>query len=437
MPSVKELMHLPLQELLTAHPRRVFALACTYHFEDVAQKAAVLIKQRFVHADSWNDPWGATTASQVYPKKMPEIPSALYLRLIAFTQSDHVDPPTFCSPPHSPMPNMATITPRHITYSDADIVIRTRNGGWLEFYVHITFVMFSSRILKAEILELMDSHDIPGQLPVLELPESGTTLSVLLTLCYPSSDSDTLTVSLSDIPDLVDAGRKYEIYAVDGFCRRLIRKLERDDPFHAYSLAMKYEWHEEARVAAVRIARLNIEYQYHHCMETLEARLYYPLLEFCHEYRKRLRGISENTGYTTSFGTNGDGPTDLTQCQWLWQLEQSDMRDAAWALAASAQTAPDGTDQLQRLQMIHTRVVEELDKVCSSPSALSTASLIINFSSSSTLVPGPTQMALIMSVSLRLTLYEHRRERLSCLYQDFVYPIYLERLEGCILSLGL
>ena len=113
MPSVKELMHLPLQELLTAHPRRVFALACTYHFEDVAQKAAVLIKQRFLHADSWNDPWGATTASQIYPKKMPEIPSALYLRLIAFTQSDHVDPPTFCSPPHSPMPNMATITPRH------------------------------------------------------------------------------------------------------------------------------------------------------------------------------------------------------------------------------------------------------------------------------------------------------------------------------------
>lgn len=363
MASVITHMHLPLRELLHQHSRRVFALACTYNYEDVAQEAAMTIKNRYAHAYSWDDDWNVTTPSQIYPAKMPSIPSALYLRLIQYVWGTE-EVPHFCQPSQSSMLDMRSyIIPRTLQFADGDIAIRACQGDRIDFIVHSAIISFSSSVLKHDIIHLTPSQGAsPGQrLQVLELPESGTTLSVLLTLCYPSSDSDTLQVDFCVIPDLVEAGRKYAIEAADGFCRRLIRRLEPTDPFFAYSLAMTYGWYEEARHAAVRIARLNTEYQYHPCMETLEAKLYYPLLKFCHEYRKRLRIISEQTIPAVTF----DMPDkDLPRCNWMWQLGDCDMRDAAWALAANIRAAKNGQiDQVARLQMIYSKVVEELDQV--------------------------------------------------------------------------
>lgn len=358
MAGVIEHMHLPLREMVPYHPRRVFALACLYKFEDVAQEAAVTIKSRYAHADAWSDDWNITTPHQVYPAKMPHIPSALYLHLIQFAQG-HGEIPIFCQPSELVALDTESSTfLRRIRYPDADITIRACSGISADFQVHTAIISFSSSVLKHKIASLVDPQG--ASLPVLKLPESGTTLSVLLTLCYPSENSDALNgVDFSDIPNLVDAGRKYEIKTVDCFCRGVIRKLVINDSFRGYSLAMTYGWYEEARYAAVRIARLNMEYTYHPSMDTLLADLYYPLLKFCHEYRKRLRRISEQTGPVVAFASE-----DLTQCNWMWQLSDYDIRDVTWALAANLQTVRNGgITQLDRLETIYTKVTEELDQL--------------------------------------------------------------------------
>lgn len=370
MPSVIRLMHLPCRQLLQSYSRRaVFGIACTYNIPDVAQEAADKVKQNYGRKDLWDDEWSSTLGYRIYDELMSEMRAASYLRLIRFIRDDE-KPVDFSQPPHpSPVKPQPPNYCYPINYADADIVVRSRYGDALDFNVHQAILSFSSPVLKDKISSLRELRNVLHEdLPILELPESGAILSILLLLCYPSDNLDEVHLHIDDISNLMDAGARYAIKSVGLFCRKHLLGLESEDPFHAYSIAMKFGWTEEARHAAVSIARLSIEDQYHPTMETMNTKLYLPLLKFCHEYRKRLRLISEKT--TPPVSTISKWPKGLTACDWMWKmkLNECDMRDVAWAVSTNIQSRGSFIyDQFDRLQQIHAKVVEELGQVCFVP----------------------------------------------------------------------
>ncbi|KAK7677504.1 hypothetical protein QCA50_019510 [Cerrena zonata] len=95
-------------------------------------------------------------------------------------------------------------------------------------------------------------------------------------------------------------------------CRKRLAELILTDPFRAYHVAMKCGWKDEARNAAVQLARLWIEEEYHPSMENLDAGLYYPLLKFCHEYRKILFSVRSSNSIPIPID-NASGSASFSQ----------------------------------------------------------------------------------------------------------------------------
>ena len=168
----------------------------------------------------------------------------------------------------------------HFDYPGSDIVLRSELCDSHEFRVPKLYLVNCSPILR-EIIErsVLNISDAPNgeerePLPVVKLPESGAILYSLLTLIFPVGPI--LPSSTENIMELLAAAQKYQMNSVLSHIRGIIGS--RKDPsfirpetaLYIYSLAQRYELHQEALQAAQVTLRLPMS------IEDLGGKLFFP-----------------------------------------------------------------------------------------------------------------------------------------------------------------
>ncbi|OBZ68910.1 hypothetical protein A0H81_11022 [Grifola frondosa] len=166
----------------------------------------------------------------------------------------------------------------------ADIIIRSSNR--IKFHAHINLLSIVSQKLACILHESPDlkvnaANRAPtNDLPVVEFPESGRILGLLLRLCYPISAPD---LDARDIPELLEAAKKYEVPRAVDFARKRWKEYIRAGPLRAYFVAFARGWMDKAREAARYTVFLPKD-DYIPEMETVSAEAYWRLLD----YRRRI-----------------------------------------------------------------------------------------------------------------------------------------------------
>jgi hypothetical protein len=152
-------------------------------------------------------------------------------------------------------------------YPGSDIVLRSCDSR--DFPLPKLYILISSPVLGPLIQSVSTTSDIPNgdgpkSLPVVKLPESGTTLYNLLTFIFPV---DPVLPSTSEkIMELLGVAQKYQMKSASSHIRGIISR--KDPPFirpetaHGiYFLAQKHGLHPEAVQAARVTLRLPITIQ--------------------------------------------------------------------------------------------------------------------------------------------------------------------------------
>jgi hypothetical protein len=167
--------------------------------------------------------------------------------------------PTF--PPVPPAPSeVISEETLHFDYPGSDIVLRSELRDSHQFRVPKLYLVNCSPILR-EIIErnVSNTSDVPNSeerepLPVVKLPESGSTLYSLLTFIFPVVPI--LPFSTEKIIELLAVAQKYQMDSVLSHIRGIIGA--RKDPsfirpetaLHIYFLARHHELRQEALQAA-------------------------------------------------------------------------------------------------------------------------------------------------------------------------------------------
>ncbi|KAH8985580.1 hypothetical protein EDB92DRAFT_1356927 [Lactarius akahatsu] len=158
----------------------------------------------------------------------------------------------------------------HFDYPGSDIILRSYDSH--DFRVPQLYLVNCSPVLRElirSVSNIPDSHVTNGEeqakeetsLPVVKLPESGVILHSLLTFIFPVPPI--LPSFTERIMDLLAVAQKYQMDSVMAHIRGAISR--QDPPFilpntalHVYSLAQKYELHQEALLAARSTLRLSM-----------------------------------------------------------------------------------------------------------------------------------------------------------------------------------
>lgn len=379
MQGVLSLLQYALRPLRKTQMLQVYAIACRFGFERLAQEAAQLWKAHICPysdaSQSWNQAWAETTLGVTFVDEMKDMDAGSYCRLVKFLRTGSFV--TFCAPDVIPdeqqqlPPATPFAIPRH---SDADLQIQSTQSMDL-FSVHGTVLAVCSPILKQEIDTVMQSCPRASKtdMPTLLLPECASTLRLLIGSCYPpvlarirSSD-----IRVTEIPKFIDAAKKYQLEHLISFIRTQPSTSNISDPLSAYCVAVQCGWASEARNAAIRLARLETEIDYSSCLESINTASYFPLLKFCHEYRRIVRQLAGDQSYDS-----------WRLAKWLWDEHEGDARDLAWTItnyiANSSQfvyrsrsgygsySRPDGraSDALAELKNLDQILRSRLSEVC-------------------------------------------------------------------------
>ena len=300
MEGVLSYIRRPLRDELSSNPLRVFAISCKYSFPDVAILAADSLR---TSSKGWRVSedtqlgWAQTIPYKIYNIHTAGIRAASAHRLLQYLQDDDVQATNFCEP--SPPPEFPDFPPITLGFPDADLIIRSQLNP-SNFKVHRQIISFSSPLLKSKIpSDCLCTTSVSSEsdgLPILELPEEHAALGLMLQSCYPIDNLGAFDPA--HIPSLVHAAEKYGVHRARDLARKRFVELLIAEPFRAFCVAIKCDWKAEARDAAVQIAQLSADRQYHPSMENLDAKYLFLLLQFCHEYRRVLSLIHSPTPMT-------------------------------------------------------------------------------------------------------------------------------------------
>jgi len=179
----------------------------------------------------------------------------------------------------------------HFDYPGSDIILRSCDSH--DSRVPQLYLINSSPVLRDLIRGTLSTSDVANRekqepLPVVELPESGGILYSLLTFIFPVAPI--LPSTTENIMKLLAVAQKYQMDSV----LTHIRALSRQDPplilpetaLHVYSLAQKYELHQEVLRAARSTLRLSMT------LEDLVGKIYFMPGLYLHElweYHERVR----------------------------------------------------------------------------------------------------------------------------------------------------
>ena len=138
---------------------------------------------------------------------------------------------------------------------DADIILRSRDSQ--EFRVLKLYMNKSSPVLNKKIQAIFDASDPTGFhtlfLPVLQMSDSGSILSSLLTFIFPVPP--VLPPTFEEIMELLSVAQKYDMESVLANIRGCVALqdppfIHPKNAFRAYSLAQEYGLRQEAVKAA-------------------------------------------------------------------------------------------------------------------------------------------------------------------------------------------
>ncbi|KAI9441837.1 hypothetical protein H4582DRAFT_1420715 [Lactarius indigo] len=164
-------------------------------------------------------------------------------------------------PPATPGPNKVTSDETlHFDFPGSDIVLRSYDSH--DFRVPKLNIVICSPVLQELIKSVSNtSHDEKQPLPVVNLPESKTTLYSLLTFIFPVAPI--LPSTTEKIMELLAVAQKYQMDSVMTHVRGAIAR--QDTPFlrpetalHVYFLAQQHQLLQEALQAARVTLRLSM-----------------------------------------------------------------------------------------------------------------------------------------------------------------------------------
>ena len=184
----------------------------------------------------------------------------------------------------------------HFHFPGWDIIFRSCDS--YDFRVPKLYIINGSPVFRELIESVSNNYGIPNGeepelLPVVKLPESGSTLHSLLTFIFPVALSPILPPTAEKIMELLAVAQKYQMESVLSHIRGAIA--QQDPPFirpetalHIYFLAQRHELRREA----VQAARLTLRFSM--AIEDLGDKLQFPGMcgAYLHElwkYHKRVR----------------------------------------------------------------------------------------------------------------------------------------------------
>jgi hypothetical protein len=178
--------------------------------------------------------------------------------------TDPTDPPVPESFPEPSAPaEVASEETLHFDFPGLDIVLRSCDSHI--FHVPKLYIVNSSPVLRELMQTVSNRSDIPNAegpepLPVVKLPESGSTLYNLLTFIFPVDPI--LPSTPEKIMELLAVAQKYQMKSVLRHVRGIIsaRKdppfIHQETAFRIYFLAQQQGLHQEALQAAKVTLRL-------------------------------------------------------------------------------------------------------------------------------------------------------------------------------------
>ncbi|KAI0798151.1 hypothetical protein C8Q75DRAFT_740767 [Abortiporus biennis] len=323
---VIEDMKRPLRKLRKGQPLRVFAIACRFNLEDTARDAAMFFRDHIsrsknVTTTQYSTPWNMNPAGESYVAEMAHISAGSYLRLVNYVRTGVIS--TFCQPscPASQnLPIVPTIDPR-LSSAEPDIIVRSSDD--VDFQANRLILTLVSEVFEKEINHLTSSQSSDTiledqHLPVLQVNESATTLSVLLRLCYPTNRPSLESVELDVITAVFDASVKYEITSVAEECRASLLTPKGRDPLRLFLTAVHLGSNAAARNAAIQMTPMVLEDKIIPELERTNANVLHALFKFQHEYRRAICNIS-------SYGDKEDIYSKINDAQWIWLEDNNDI----------------------------------------------------------------------------------------------------------------
>ena len=162
-----------------------------------------------------------STCAQLYhlrPSANDRCASAILLYGIPMADNATSKSETFCSP-------------------SADLILQSADG--VHFHVHKVILAMSSQVLAGMCDLPQPDNDLQG-IPVVAMPETSTTLHILLQLIYPDKHPE--HVELSDLGDVGKAANKYDMQGVLAQLGQLLMLPIYIDkaPLRVFALACQY-----------------------------------------------------------------------------------------------------------------------------------------------------------------------------------------------------
>ncbi len=129
----------------------------------------------------------------------------------------------------------------------SDIILISSDD--IRFHVHKTILSLASPFFQDLITLSQAPSD--GSLPTVPLTEESKIMDKVLWFCYPTFDA-----SFNDVSEVYQVAEAMHKYLMDDVTNRLpseLRKFSDKCPLHAFVIAWKLDWREEAELAASKV----------------------------------------------------------------------------------------------------------------------------------------------------------------------------------------
>ena len=286
-----------------------FTIACRWDLKGYIRKISTTFGNKanverghlYAHSSFFDFDNPYTGAKGIYYDCMHDIPAGALYRLLKlvrntaerkmkelWTASNHYAR----SPPRISFEQEKQITfhfevPNVIQHG-RDVTLKSCDG--ITFFVHSHVISASSA--------LFEDIDIPnlGPASAVDVPIDAITLSFILHVCYhedgtPWTSFDDLGIQQAETVFLT--ALRLKVIRAREFMASYLRSSIKSQPMRAFLVAARFGLDDVTQEAAVYIAQRNLAHQYHPEMEKTEAKHYYALLEFDHEYKEALLQVAE------------------------------------------------------------------------------------------------------------------------------------------------
>lgn len=287
-----------------------YAIACRWGLENAASMAALIISGLHLRKHSnrtepvtrdFDDP--SAGAKLTYKHTMCDTPAGAFYRLLKYVYAVNLSqwgdrPRRLSTPEFDGVADDSHIALVFQVSDDAgppDIIIRTSDG--VEYKAHRRILRSSSSILD----DIPNIHDATIDSTGFSLPEAdvlidSTILPGILHICYQDEHTDWTSSVVSELglkqaEKIYMMALRYHVLQAKKYMIHCLRRFLSLSPLRVYLISARLRLDELAREAAVQVVQRNLANVYDTELEDTEARYYYALLQFVHEYKEAFFGL--------------------------------------------------------------------------------------------------------------------------------------------------